>query len=120
MPALGISIHRWRRCSERAQRCFPSNLFCTVNDFYISPSNCRDLGNLASYPLPSSNHRAPLTKQYPKPKLAAFITEVEDQMAEFAYSLEEQNRLLRSVYTKCDFSPICCRTKFHQIFDVSS
>ena len=29
-------------------------------------------------------------------------------------------RVLRSVYTKCDFSPICCRTKFHQIFDVSS
>ena len=27
---------------------------------------------------------------------------------------------LRSVYTKCDFSPICCRTKFHQIFDVNS
>ena len=27
---------------------------------------------------------------------------------------------LRSVYTKCDFIPICCRTKFHQIFDVSS
>ena len=26
----------------------------------------------------------------------------------------------RSVYTKCDFSPICCRTKFHNIFDVSS
>ena len=24
--------------------------------------------------------------------------------------------VLTSVYTKCDFSPICCRTKFHQIF----
>ena len=94
MPALGISIHRWRRCSERAQHCFPSNLFCTINGFYISPSNCRDLGNLTSYPLPSSNHRASLTKQYPEPKLAAFITEVQDQMAGFAYSLEEQNRLL--------------------------
>ena len=29
-------------------------------------------------------------------------------------------RALRSVYTKCDFSPICCRTKFYKIFDVSS
>ena len=27
---------------------------------------------------------------------------------------------LRSVYTKFDFSPICCRTKLHQIFDVIS
>ena len=27
---------------------------------------------------------------------------------------------LRSVYTKCDFSPFCCRTKFRKIFDASS
>ena len=94
MPALGISIHRWKRCSERARHCFPSNLFCTINGFYISSSKCRDLANLTSYPLPSSSHRPSLSKQYPEPKLAAFITEVEDQMAEFAYSLEKQNRLL--------------------------
>ena len=28
--------------------------------------------------------------------------------------------VLKSVYTKCDFNPICCRMKFHPIFDVSS
>ena len=80
--------------SERAHHCFPSNLFCTNNSFYISSSKCRDLGNLTSYPLPSFSNRTSLSKPYPEPKLAAFIAEVEDQMAEFAYSLEEQNRLL--------------------------
>ena len=49
---------------------------------------------MTSYSLPSSSHRPSLSKQYPEPKLAAYITDVEDQMAEFAYSLEEQNRLL--------------------------
>ena len=29
-------------------------------------------------------------------------------------------RALRFVYTKCNFSPICCRTKFLKIFDISS
>ena len=27
---------------------------------------------------------------------------------------------LRSVYAKCDFNPICCRSKFYLIVDVSS
>ena len=78
MPALGISIHRWQRCSERAQHCFPSNSFSTINGFYISSSKCRDLGNLTSYLLPSSSNRTSLSKHYPEPKLAAFITEVAD------------------------------------------
>ena len=26
----------------------------------------------------------------------------------------------RSVYIKCDFNPICCRAKFHPVFDISS
>ena len=45
MPALQISIHTWQRCSEQARHCFPSNLFGTINGFYIS-SKCRDLGQL--------------------------------------------------------------------------
>ena len=94
MPALGISIHRWQRYYERARHCFPFNLFCAINGFYIFSSKCRDLGNLTSYPLPSFFNRTSLSKHYPEPKLAAFITEVEDQMAEFVYNLEEQNRLL--------------------------
>ena len=94
MPVLGISMHRCRGCSERAQHCFSSNLFRTINGFYISSSKCRDLGNLTSYPLPSSSNRTSLSKHYPEPKLAAFITEVEENLAEFAYNLEEQNRLL--------------------------
>ena len=44
------------------------------------------------------------------------------------YKLESKKRdnkvlellVLRSVYTKCDFSPFCCRTKFHKIFDAGS
>ena len=27
---------------------------------------------------------------------------------------------LRFVYTKCDFSPICCRTNIRKIFEVST
>ena len=60
MPALRISVHRWKRRSERAQHCFPSNLFCTISGFYISSSKCRDLANLTFYPLPSSSHRPSL------------------------------------------------------------
>ena len=63
-----------------------------MNGIYLSSSHCRDLGHLtlAHSPYPSRN----LSAQYPDFKFSAFFTEVEDQIAEFASSLDEQNRLL--------------------------
>ena len=92
IPSVGISIHRWNQCPVRASHCFPSKLFCTMNGIYLSSSHCRDLGHLtlAHSSLLSRN----LSAQYPDSKFSAFFTEVEDQIAEFAYSLDEQNRLL--------------------------
>ena len=60
--------------------------------YFLSSSHCRDLGHLtlAHSPHPSRN----LSAQYPDYKFSAFFSEVEDQIAEFASSLDEQNRLL--------------------------
>ena len=63
-----------------------------MNGIYLSSSHCRDLGHLT---LAHSSHPSPnLSAQYPDSKFSAFFTEVEDQIAEFASSLDEQNRLL--------------------------
>ena len=37
-----------------------------------------------------------------------------------AFSVKVCVQLKSHFYTKCDFNPICCRTKFYKIFDVSS
>ena len=92
IPSLGISIHRWNQCPVRASHCFPSKLFCTLNGFYLSSSHCRDLGHLT---LAHSSHPSRnLSARYADSKFSAFFTEVEDEIAEFASSLDEQNRLL--------------------------
>ena len=59
---------------------------------YLSSSHCRNLGHLtlAHSSRPSRN----LSAQYSDSKFSAFFTEVEDQIAEFAYRLDKQNRFL--------------------------
>ena len=38
----------------------------------------------------------------------------------FSVFFFQQNYAFRSVYSKWDFNPICCRTKLHSVFDLSS
>ena len=63
-----------------------------MNGIYLSSLHCCDLGHLT---LADSSHPSRnLSAQYPDSKYSTFFTKVEDQIAEFAYSLDEQNRLL--------------------------
>ena len=87
IPSLSISIQHWNRCTVRASRCFPSNLFCTMNGIYLSSSHCQNLEHLnIAHPSGFRN----LSSYLPDLKFSAFITEVEDQIAEFAFRLDEQ------------------------------
>ena len=91
IPSLGISIHHWNRCPVRASHCFPSNLFCTMNGIYLSSFHCRNLGHLD---IAHTSGLRNFSSCLPDSKFSAFLTEVEDQIAEFAFRLDEQNRLL--------------------------
>ena len=92
IPSLGISIHQWNRCPVEASNCFPSKLFCTMNGICLSSSNCRNLGHLdTAHPSKLQN----LSSHLLDSEYSAFLTEVEDQVAEFAFRLGKQNRLLR-------------------------
>ena len=92
IPSLGISIHYWNRCPVRPSHCFPSNLFCTMNGIYLSSSHCRNLGHLdIAHPSGLRNFLHTFLIQN---FLHSSITEVKDQIAKFAFRLDEQNRLL--------------------------
>ena len=61
-----------------------------MNGIYLSSSQCQNLGHLdIAHPLGLRN----LSSYLPDSKFSAFLTEVEDQIAEFAFRLDEQNHL---------------------------
>jgi len=76
----------------RASYCFPSELFCTMNGIYLSSSNCQKLARLAVTHFSVSYRN--FSTFYPDSKFFAFITEVKDQIAEFADNLDKKSRLL--------------------------